>query len=368
MTQNSIDSNNGDSKLTLTLMPEWAEQEAVILAWPHANSDWAPWLDEARGTYQTLIEAINTSGCVVVLLCHEEDIGLVRSIIPYNAHLIIVPAKYNDTWTRDYAFVTCEAKSRNVAVNFKFNAWGQKFDATLDNEVNASYLAPLCQRKMLHVDFVLEGGAVEIDQNQHLLSTRSCLFNPKRNGKADEQTYAPYFSSLLGASVTTLIANGHLEGDDTDGHIDTLARFTPLHGLVVQSSFNRPDDEHFAPLFKLKHECEQALPSHTIYELPLPLIINQDGQRLPASYANFLICNRRILFPIYNQKEDEEALEVIAKAFPNHYIVPIDCSVLVQQFGSLHCITMQVPTNTLQTDLLARAREGVFVYEDKKHG
>jgi agmatine/peptidylarginine deiminase len=349
------------TEANLTLLPEWAEQEAIILAWPNEDTDWQPWLNEAQTTYLDIIKAISHANARVILLCREQDLGVIKSLVPYRTRLICLRCDYNDTWVRDYAFLTCGSEHGNVPVNSLFNGWGQKFDAQKDNQVNANVLASLCQLPMHNIDIVLEGGAVEIDQNQHLISTRSCLLNPLRNAALDEQNYVDIFHNKLGAAKTTIFQHGHLEGDDTDGHIDTLVRFTPLHGLVIQGAYNRETDTHFAGLFKLRLECQNAFPSHTIYELPLPYITNSDGERLPASYANFLICNTSLLFPIYQQPEDSAALEVINKAFPNHKIVAINCATLIQQFGSLHCITMQVPVDTLKPSVIEQGKNGVAV-------
>lgn len=345
----------------LTLLPEWAEQEAVILAWPHQDTDWFAWLNEVQATYIELINAINDAGCIVILLCRESELGLIKSVVNYRSKVLCVCADYNDTWVRDYAFLTCESDAGNVPVSFQFNGWGQKFDASKDNRINEGVFAQLCKNKMQFSSVVLEGGAVEIDQNQHLISTQSCLLNPLRNGHFTIEEYKTLFQANLGANKVTIIEDGHLEGDDTDGHVDTLIRFTPLHGLVLQSAYNRPEDPHFSALFKMNMACQHAFPTHAMYELPLPFMVNEDGDRLPASYANFLICNNSVLFPLYGQQEDAEALEVIQKAFPNHKIVGINCAPLVQQFGSLHCITMQVPCATLSENVIAQAQNGVTV-------
>jgi agmatine/peptidylarginine deiminase len=344
----------------LTLLPEWAEQEAVVLAWPHGESDWLPWLEQARSTYVKLIDAINSAGASVILLCTQDEIGIARSLINMHSKVLIISAEYNDTWTRDYIFVTCESASGNIPVEFTFNGWGQKFDARADNQINKK-LEPLCQHPLITSPTVLEGGAIEIDQNQILMTTASCLYNRKRNGEMAQAAYHNLFSEYLGAQRSHIFENGHLDGDDTDGHIDTLVRFTPLRGIVMQSAFNRPEDTHFAGLNALKDEVLKAFSDYQLFELPLPDMRNSDGDRLPASYANFLICNQCVLAPIYQQPEDALALEVLQKAFANYKIVAIDCSVIVQQFGSLHCITMQIPTHTLKPEVLAMANEGVTV-------
>jgi agmatine/peptidylarginine deiminase len=167
----------------------------------------------------------------------------------------------------------------------------------------------------------------------------------------------------LGAQKITILEHGHLDGDDTDAHIDTLVRYTPDNGLVIQSAFNRPSDSHFQGLCSLVAECKQAFPKHKIFELPLPEILNADGERLPASYANYLISNQQILCPIYQQPEDELAIQIIQNAYPSFKIVAINCLPLVQQFGSLHCISMQIPCGVLKPEILHSLCNGTYQYE-----
>ncbi len=349
-----------------TLLPEWAEQEAVILSWPHKGTDWEHNLDQARSTYLELINAINKTDTPVILLCHQSDIKNTKGLLDAKKHVapenkvLIVEANFNDTWVRDYGFLTVSDNTRNIPINFKFNGWGKKFDGSLDNEIN-TLLASFCQYPMQSHDIVLEGGAIEIDENQHLLSTASCLFNPMRNKDLSKNDYISLFEEVLGARQTTIFNFGHLHGDDTDGHIDTLARFTPLMGIVMQGSENRPKDEHFECLSDLKYEIQQAFPKHSIYALPLPYVENKAKERLPASYANFLILNKHILLPVYGQAEDDTAIAVIKKAFPNYQIIPVNCLSLVHQYGSLHCVTMQIPRNTLLPEVVQQANLGVSI-------
>lgn len=343
-----------------TLLPEWADQEAVILAWPHKNTDWQANLEAARSTYLALIQAINRAHSVVLLLCPKSEIEAVQAMLDSSAQVLIIECDYNDTWVRDYGFLTVSDNKVNHPMSFEFNGWGQKFNAQLDNKVNLR-LAQLCQHALIESKVVLEGGAIEIDENQHLLTTGSCLFNPKRNGNMQADAYKQLFKETLGAKTISIFNHGHLEGDDTDGHIDTLARFTPLMGIVLQGADNRPHDPHFAELFKLQYEVSQVLPQHKIYSLPLPYAVNEDGDRLPASYANYLILNRQILLPIYGHDEDQAAIEQIQAAYPNYVVVPIDCLSLVQQNGSLHCISMQVPSNTLKPEIIEQAKQGVSI-------
>lgn len=344
---------------SMQLLPEWATQEAVILAWPDLATDWHPWLSNVRQVYLNIIQALNAANIPVLLLIKEVEIAYCKSLLPSNARVLLIAAKYNDTWVRDYGFLSCQSEQGMHPVEFTFNGWGEKFDAAQDNQVNRQYLAPLCQLPLVTIDLVAEGGALEIDQSGHLLSTQFCLSNPKRNGDLSFARYTEIFKQNLGASKVSIFEHGHLEGDDTDGHIDTLVRFTPDNGLVIQSAFNRPEDGHFAGLAALVAECKAALPQHQIFELPLPEIYNPEGDRLPASYANYLICNQQILCPVYQQPEDELAISIMQQAYADFKIVPINCLPLVQQFGSLHCISMQVPQNTLKTEIVRRLNAGV---------
>lgn len=351
---------------TRTMAPEWHDADAIMLAWPHAQTDWALWLEEARDTYLNVITAINRYNAGVILLCAPADIDDLTARLAPDANVLIVAATFNDTWMRDYGFITCLDSDKNGSpVEFRFNGWGNKFNAEDDNLANQRYLAALCKSVLRSSPIVAEGGALEIDDQGHLLTTAQCLLNPKRNGDMPLSSYADAFSDILGCSKVTVLQHGHLEGDDTDGHVDTLVRFTPNTGLVIQACDNRPDDSHFEGLKALCDECACALPEHQQYRLPLPLINNEDGDRLPASYANYLICNGAILLPIYGQDEDREAINVIQKAFPNYIVEPIDCRVLVKQYGSLHCISMQVPKNTLKDDIIETLRKGVSLHAPK---
>lgn len=343
------------------LLPEWVEQEAIILAWPDSETDWAPWLTDVRQCYINLIQHITANGTGVLLLIRETEVEGFLSQAESLTKVLLIPGDYNDTWVRDYAFLTCRTTEGLMPVEYTFNGWGNKFDASKDNQVNQRFLAMLCQHNLISYPLVCEGGALEIDQHGQLLSTRLCLTNPQRNGNHSIQAYRSNFQQQLGASKVTIFEEGHLEGDDTDGHIDTLVRFTPEQGLVVQSCQD-PQDQHYQGLKALTDECAAAFPDHHIFELPLPKIYNESSERLPASYANFLINNQQVICPVYGQPEDEAALQVLSSAFPNHQIIPLDSRPLIEQFGSIHCISMQVPRGTLNPDIIDLFAQGVSVY------
>ena len=336
----------------IQLLPEWCEQEAVILAWPDEDTDWRPWLDSVRDTYLHIIKAITDNNTGVILLVRPNIIEALSLQLQHFGNLLLLSANYDDTWCRDYCFLTCANGEQRYPVEFRFNGWGNKFDASKDNQINKTVLAQLCKNALTSHETVVEGGALEIDYEGNLLSTKLCLENPQRNGSLSIAEYARLFTASLGASRVDVFEHGHLQGDDTDGHIDTLVRFTPNDGLVIQSCFNDKSDPHYSGLQSLVGECKAAFPQHQIYELPLPKVFNQNGERLPASYANFLISNNQVLCPTYRVLEDKLALEIISQAFVEMKIVPIDSYPLIQQFGSIHCISMQVPKSTLKEDIL----------------
>lgn len=337
----------------ITLLPEWHKQEAVILAWPDEDTDWLPWLTEVQQTYINIIKSITENNTGVILLVRENLATRLLHTFSQVKNLLLVSANYDDTWCRDYGFLTCSDGKTNYPAEFTFNGWGNKFDASNDNLVNQKVLASLCQQPMKTYDLVMEGGALEIDSLGNLLTTQLCLENPERNGELAMSEYHQWFRSSLGAHSIHIFEHGHLQGDDTDGHIDTLVRFTPNKGLVIQSSFNDSNDEHFDGLNRLVNECKKAFPQHQIFELPLPKVFNDEGLRLPASYANFLITNNCVLCPTYRTEEDKTALKILGEAFAGMEIIEIDSFPLIQQFGSIHCITMQIPQNTLKNDVLA---------------
>lgn len=347
------------------LIPEWEQQEAVMLVWPDQHTDWLACLSDVQNVYLNIIQSLNQANTNVLLLVRDGEIENCLTKLHKASRVLLIAADYNDTWIRDYGFLSCENETGLKPIEFIFNGWGQKFDATKDDKINQSVLSTLCRQAIQSFDLVVEGGALEIDQHGTLLSTHLCLANPKRNGDKPIQSYLQDFQNYLGAKQSVILQNGHLEGDDTDGHVDTLVRFTPNQGLVIQSAFNRPNDSHFEGLDALVKECRKVFTTHSIFELPLPNICNAKGERLPASYANFLISNQHVYCPIYLQPEDDLAMGVMQQAFPEFTIVPINCLPLVQQFGSLHCISMQIPCGILKTEVLQSFANGVSVYENK---
>lgn len=334
-------------------LPEWTPQESVLMALPNADTDWDYILDEAQQQYVRIIRALTDAGCRVVLLC--DDTKYAESLLrECNQQLITyITAEYNDTWTRDYGPLAVVKDDRLRALDFGFNAWGLKFASDKDNLVNLSLsnkyvINPATYRN--ERDFVLEGGSVETDGEGTILTTTKCLCSPNRNGGLSKQQAERQLQQRLGASQVLFLDYGALEGDDTDSHIDTLARLAPDNSILFTGCRN-VDDPQFEELLKMRAQLTmfrnaQGEPFNLI-ELPLPdAIYDEDGQRLPATYANYLVTDRVIFMPTYNQPiNDRLAMHTVRIAFPDYEVIGIDCSTLIKQHGSLHCATMQIPSN-----------------------
>jgi agmatine deiminase len=255
----------------------------------------------------------------------------------------------NDTWARDFGPITICENGKPVLLDFTFTGWGGKFDAGLDNQITAKLHAAGAFGKtpLRTVDLILEGGSIESDGEGTLLTTAECLLNPNRNAHLDKQQVEVLLSKELGFENFHWLENGWLAGDDTDAHIDTLARLCP-DSTILYVRCDDPGDEHFPALRNMEDEL-QKLPDYRLLPLPWPKAkFDDEGNRLPATYANFLIINGAVLVPTYNDPEnDAVALATVKKAFPDCKIIGIDCSALILQHGSLHCVTMQIPKGVL---------------------
>lgn len=337
-------------KESMFFPPEWHEVESVLIAWPHSDTDWAPLLHEVRCCYGNIIDALSARCKVLVIGPEEPD----KKYIPKTAdkdNILYIPIDTNDTWTRDYGPISLIGKEGRVLKDFCFNGWGLKFAADKDNLTTMS----LCDMKIINgyrsncLSFVLEGGSIETDGLGTILTTESCLLNPNRNGGLGKTEIENTLKKELAANRILWLKNGWLEGDDTDGHIDTLARIVSPDKIIYTGCADR-QDSHFESMQAMKKELESLTTvsgkPFNLFELPLPeaMYDPEDGSRLPATYANFLIVNGAVLVPVYgNDKLDAEAIAVIEKAMPEYMVVPILCSALVRQHGSLHCATMQIP-------------------------
>ena len=303
------------------MLAEWEHQSMVQLTWPHEGTDWAPILDEITAVYENMASEIRK----------REPLLIVDSI------------PHNDTWARDHGFITVEEDSVLFLLDFKFNGWGEKFEATLDNEINKHlYEQGLVKGTYEdHLDFVLEGGSIESDGKGTVFTTECCLMAPHRNQPLTKEEIEERLKEWLGAERIVWLQHGSLIGDDTDGHIDTLVRICPNDTLLYTGG-----DKDHPDLAEMEKELQNLRTldgkPYRLLKLPLPRPIYDDGDRLPATYANYLIVNGAVLVPTYKQPDlDQEAMDVIQQAFPDREIVGIDCCAVIKQHGSLHCCTMQ---------------------------
>jgi len=337
----------------LNLPAEWAEQSAVMLAWPHADTDWQDSLEAVEVVYTQLLAAISRYE-QVLLLCpdeaHQADINIrLANAGVDTSKIIFFPVQYNDTWTRDYGPISVNLSNSPKLLNFTFNGWGNKFNAELDNTVNGqlSEAGIWSDTELLDIDFVLEGGSIESDGQGTLLTTSHCLLNPNRNPGFTKNTIENLLQEKLGCHRVLWLEHGYLAGDDTDSHIDTLARFSSTNTIVYMTCQNK-DDEHYQSLKQMENELRalKTLSGQNYQLIPIeipPAIFAADGHRLPASYVNFLIINQAVLVPVYQHPtSDKIAIKKLSLAFPDHEIIPIDCKTLILQHGSLHCVTMQL--------------------------
>ncbi len=338
--------------MTVTLPAEWAPQSAVQLTWPRPDGDFSRHFAAVEDTFIALAVAISQRQPLIVA-CGPEVESLRTRLVAAGAHadrlrLHATPA--NDVWARDHGPITVFRDQQPVHLDFVFNGWGNKFDASLDNQVTQRLAEQGVWRAPVEaLDFVLEGGGIESDGVGTLLTTERCLLAPTRNPQFDKGQIEQKLKHWFGVDRVLWLRHGDLIGDDTDGHIDTIARFCDARTIAYQACDDR-NDPHYEDLKAMEAEL-QALRTtdgepYRLVPLPLPAAIeDEDGKRLPAGYPNFLILNGAVLVPTYGDAvNDAVALERLRPCFPDRDVVGIDCRALIQQYGSLHCVTMQIPS------------------------
>ena len=331
------------------LPAEWATQEFVQLTWPHADTDWAYMLHEVTECFVNIAREIVKRQQLLIVCVDAEEVETYFSDDELQ-RISFAEMSTNDTWARDHGGITVFENGKVVVYDFTFNGWGMKFAANHDNQITRKiYQSGIFEAYGYKncMDFVLEGGSIESDGEGTILTTAECLLSDNRNNSSREvveQKLKDYF----GAKQVLWLDHGYLAGDDTDSHVDTLARLCP-NNTIAYVKCDDETDEHYEALKKMEEELQSfsTLKDGGSYNLiPLPIadaVYDEDGERLPATYANFLIINGAVLLPVYNTEKDAIAIAQMQKAFPKHEIVPIDCNALIKQHGSLHCVTMQYP-------------------------
>jgi len=332
-----------DKKMSLNhwrLPAEWEPQEGVQLTWPHARTDWTPMLDEITAVYHQMAREIAERERLMVVAPEDAAYDMLRIV-----------CDTNDTWARDHGFISLvDDQGHRRLLDYCFNGWGEKFPAGLDNAINRRLydLGEITGEYVDCLDFVLEGGSIESDGKGTVFTTSSCLLAPHRNQPLTKAQIEERLKHDLCAERILWIDYGHLTGDDTDGHIDTLVRICP-DDTILYVGCDDPEDEQYEDLRRMEAQLTtfRTLDGrpYRLKKLPLPRPIYEDDDRLPATYANFLVINGAVLCPTYGQSDlDDEALCTIGEAFPGRDIIGIDCRPVICQHGSLHCCTMQYPS------------------------
>jgi len=329
---------------------EWEQQDAIVIAWPNKETDWKNNLDEVEKTYIEISNQISDHQKLIIL---SDQKSKVLPRLSNHENVFIIHCDYNDTWTRDYIGISVSNSQKPQLLNFKFNGWGNKFDAQLDNEVNSTLnkLGIIKTLDNTFSEFVMEGGSVESNGEGIIITTSDCLLNNNRNNSYNKVKIESILKDALGVKTIIWLNNGAIEGDDTDSHIDTLVRFCNSNTLVYVKG-DTPE------LKKMEEELIQITSKHKLKLVPLPTPKSNHflKDKLPATYANFLITNKKVLVPIYDDKNDDIALKAIDNVFPDREIVGINCTELIKQNGSLHCVTMQIHKNVLNLSLLNELR------------
>lgn len=338
------------------LPAEWEPQSMVMLTWPHQETDWNQYLEDITRTYVEMADAITQRERLLVVTPHPVEVGAILGrhlTASQMAQVTISYCKTNDTWARDHGPISLvgedsDGKKKLLCLDFRFNGWGDKFPADLDNKITRNVFAELFSDEILNGDigsgnddFVLEGGSIESDGKGTIFTTECCLMAPHRNQPLTKEEIEQELKLRLKARSVVWLQHGAVPGDDTDGHIDTTVRIAPNDTIVYCHPADRKELETLRTI--------DGKP-YRLLELPTPEV-EYDGEALPATYANFLIINGAVIVPVYdNPEKDRMACEIIQSAFPNRTIIPIDATVIVRQHGSIHCCTMQIPQTTQENE------------------
>lgn len=340
--------------MTKRLPAEWEKQDGILLPWPHPATDWAEMLDQVEPVFLQIAKETSRFEKVIIIAPDTSLLSEKLSDIGTSMENIrLIDIETNDTWARDFGPITVYDNDQAIPLDFQFNGWGGKFRSDLDNRITTT----LAEKKLfgscspLSIDMVLEGGSIDSDGKGNLLTTTSCLLNLNRNPGMKQAEISQILYDSFGIRNILWLESGMLLGDDTDSHIDILARFAP-NDTILFVACDDQDDPHFDELAAMRKQLETFRTDddqpYRLIPLPMPTSCFDDaGNRLAATYANFLVINDAVLVPVYNDPLDQIACDKIAVAFPKREVISIDCSPLILEGGSLHCSTMQFPKGVL---------------------
>ena len=333
----------------IILPAEWYPQSAIQLTWPHEDTDWASILDEVIPCFVSIAKEVIKREKLLIVCVDEQAVREQLGEVDYS-RILFREMETNDTWARDHGGISVFDEGVPCVYDFVFNGWGMKFAANYDNLITRNLFAQgTFSDSVLPVNmqpFVLEGGSIESDGKGTLLTTVECLASVNRNEYLQKEELENYLKEVFGFERILWLENGYLAGDDTDSHVDTLARFCS-EDTIAYVQCKEPDDEHFDELQAMEQELQAFTRAngepYRLIALPMADKVEWEGERLPATYANFLIMNGAVLLPFYQSPKDAVAKAALQEAFPDREIVGIDCLPLIKQHGSLHCVTMQYP-------------------------
>ncbi|HEX5055864.1 MAG TPA: agmatine deiminase family protein [Gammaproteobacteria bacterium] len=345
---------------------EWERQDGVLLTWPRHDGDWSPLWHDAIAHFAELASIICRSERLIIACPDEDRVPevqaslLARGADPARFRCCWVPS--DDTWSRDFGAIACIQNGKPLLLDFRFNAWGGKYSSSRDDAINGglsrlgAFAAPLKA-----CDFILEGGSIESDGAGTLLTTSRCLLSEQRNSAERSQVEAQ-LKKWLPIQRVLWLDSGYLAGDDTDSHIDNLARFADPHTILYVQCTDSAD-EHYAALKAMEAELKSFTDAsgkpYQLRPLPMPQPVYSivDGRRLPASYLNFLVLNDAVLVPAYDGPADFKARDIIADSFLGRRVIGIDSRTFIEQNGGVHCLTMQFTAGTLNPEFFQATAE-----------
>ncbi|ABK83392.1 agmatine deiminase family protein [Campylobacter fetus] len=307
---------------------EWDEQELLMLSIPHSNSDWKPYLNDILTSYEELISAVSSYQKLLLIAPQKSDFDRFSKF----KNVEFLEVLTNDTWIRDYGAIDVKCGLKTISYDFKFNAWGGKFESSLDNDVNKKLFSHL-KGELVSIPLILEGGSIEFNGDGVLLTTTSCLLNDNRNSLSKNELEIR-LKELFGLKKIIWLEHGFIKGDDTDSHIDTLARFISKDTIAYASCTDK-NDEHYLPLKEMENELKKTGFNLVPLELPKPVMF--EGRRLGATYCNFIFVNGALIVPTYGDKKSDELALSTLKQVLNLDIIGVDSTVFIRQNGSLHC-------------------------------
>lgn len=311
-------------------LAEWNEQECLIVALPHEKTDWNPYLAEILRDYEEFVKIASSFQKVLLIAPGEKDF----KPFAHFKNVEFFAYTCNDTWVRDFGAIDVLEDGRLKSLDFTFNAWGGKFESSLDNALNQALFSQKFKSKLESIALILEGGSVDFNGADVMLTSSHCLLNHNRNPHLSKEEIERSLKQIFGLKRIIWLNNGFILGDDTDRHIDTLARFI-AEDTIAYCTCEDEKDPHFKALKAMEEELFKT--GFKLLPMPLPKPIFYDGKRLGASYVNFVFVNGGLIMPFYGDENDERIQSSLAKSLPNRKVVGLDARVFLRQNGSLHC-------------------------------